>query len=188
MEQIVERSLRFLPTPISGAVVIDSILRNDDRGHFLRAWCIKEFSEAGINFVPVQANIGFSRLKGTTRGMHFQASPALEAKVVRCTMGSAFDVVLDLRENSPTRYQWYGVELRADDYRMLYIPEGCAHGYQTLEDDSDLYYMTSQYFTPSAAKGVRFDDPAFGIDWPLTPTAMSELDRTWPLIGEGSSR
>lgn len=182
------QSLRFIPTPISGAVVIDSILRTDDRGHFLRAWCIKEFADEGIHFVPVQANIGFSRLKGTTRGMHFQVSPAPEAKLVRCSRGSLFDVVLDLREDSPTRYKWYGVELRADNYRMLYIPEGCAHGYQTLEDDTDLYYMTSQYFTPSAAKGVRFDDPAFGVVWPLTPTVMSDQDRYWPLISEGSSR
>lgn len=182
------QSLRFMPTPISGAVTVDSILREDDRGHFLRAWCIKEVAEESINFVPVQANIGFSRHKGTTRGMHFQVSPALEAKLVRCTRGSLFDVVVDLRKNSPTRYKWYGVELRADNYKMLYIPEGCAHGYQTLEDDTDLYYMTSQYFTPSAAKGVRFDDPAFGIVWPLAPTAISEQDRNWPLIGEGSSR
>jgi len=180
--------LRFLPTPISGAVVIDSILRKDDRGHFLRSWCMKEFSQAGIDFVPVQTNIGFSRLKGTTRGIHLQVSPALEAKLVRCTRGSLFDVVVDLRENSPTRNKWYGIELRADNYRMLYIPEGCAHGYQTLEDDTDLYYMTSQYFTPSAATGVRFDDPAFGVDWPLTPTSISEQDLNWPLIGEGSSR
>lgn len=182
------QSLRFLPTPISGAVVIDSILRKDDRGHFLRSWCMKEFSQAGIDFVPVQTNIGFSRLKGTTRGIHLQVSPALEAKLVRCTRGSLFDVVVDLRENSPTRNKWYGIELRADNYRMLYIPEGCAHGYQTLEDDTDLYYMTSQYFTPSAATGVRFDDPAFGVDWPLTPTSISEQDLNWPLIGEGSSR
>jgi len=180
--------LRFLPTPISGAVVIDSNLRKDDRGHFLRSWCMKEFSQAGIDFVPVQTNIGFSRLKGTTRGIHLQVSPALEAKLVRCTRGSLFDVVVDLRENSPTRNKWYGIELRADNYRMLYIPEGCAHGYQTLEDDTDLYYMTSQYFTPSAATGVRFDDPAFGVDWPLTPTSISEQDLNWPLIGEGSSR
>lgn len=180
--------MRFLPTPISGAVVIDSILRKDDRGHFLRSWCMKEFSQAGIDFVPVQTNIGFSRLKGTTRGIHLQVSPALEAKLVRCTRGSLFDVVVDLRENSPTRNKWYGIELRADNYRMLYIPEGCAHGYQTLEDDTDLYYMTSQYFTPSAATGVRFDDPAFGVDWPLTPTSISEQDLNWPLIGEGSSR
>jgi len=149
---------------------------------------MKEFAQEGIDFVPVQTNIGFSRLKGTTRGMHFQVSPALEAKLARCTRGSLFDVVVDVRENSPTRYKWFGVELRADNYRMLYIPEGCAHGYQTLEDDTDLYYMTSQYFTPSAATGVRFDDPAFGVDWPLTPTSISEQDLNWPLIGEGSSR
>jgi len=184
----VGQSLRFTQIPISGAVVVNSILRKDDRGHFLRAWCMKEFVEESIKFIPVQANFGFSRKKGTTRGMHYQVSPALEAKLVRCTKGSLFDVVVDLRENSPTLHRWYGIELRADDYQMLYIPEGCAHGYQTLEDDTDLYYMTSQFFAPSAAKGVRFDDPAFGIVWPLTPTAMSEQDRNWPLIGEGSSR
>jgi len=184
----VGQSLHFIPTPIPGALVIDSVFRKDDRGHFLRAWCIKEFTEEGINFIPVQANIGSSRQKGTTRGMHFQISPAPEAKLVRCTRGSLFDVVVDLREDSSTLYKWYGVELNANSCQMLYVPEGCAHGYQTLEDDTDLYYMTSQYYAPSAAKGVRFDDPAFGVVWPLEPTSMSEQDRNWPLIGEGSSR
>jgi dTDP-4-dehydrorhamnose 3,5-epimerase len=180
------QSLRFTPASVAGAVLIDPILRQDDRGHFSRAWCLKEFAENGIDFVPVQANTGFSIHKGTLRGMHFQVAPALEAKLVRCTRGALFDVVVDLRPESPTRLQWYGVELRADKYQLLYVPEGCAHGYQTLEDGTDLFYMTSQYFTPSAAKGVRFDDPAFGINWPLTPTAVSEQDRNWPLMSEAS--
>ena len=180
------QSLRFTPTSVAGAVLIDPILRQDDRGHFSRAYCSREFAENGINFVPVQANTGFSFKKGTTRGLHFQVAPAPEAKLVRCTRGVLFDVVVDLRPDSPTRHQWFGVELPADKYQLLYVPEGCAHGYQTLEDDTDLFYMTSAYFTPEAAKGVRFDDPAFGIQWPLLPTAMSDQDRNWPLAGEKS--
>src|SRR6266481_4374058 len=177
-------SLRFTPTSVAGAVLVDPILRQDDRGHFSRAWCIREFAEQGIDFVPVQANTGSSFRKGTLRGLHLQVKPALEAKLVCCTSGALFDVVVDLRRESPSCFKWYGVELRAGSSQMLYIPEGCAHGYQTLEDYTDLCYMASQYFTPSAARGVRFDDPAFGIKWPLVPTAMSEQDRNWPLISE----
>jgi dTDP-4-dehydrorhamnose 3,5-epimerase len=180
------QSLRFTPTSVVGAALIDPVLRQDDRGHFSRAWCIKEFAEQGIDFVPVQANTGFSFRKGTLRGLHFQVKPALEAKLVRCTRGSLFDVVVDLRPQTPSYLKWYGVELCAANYKMLYVPEGCAHGYQTLEDRTDLYYMTSQYFTPSAARGARFDDPAFGIIWPLVPTAISEQDRSWPAISEKS--
>lgn len=180
------QSLRFKPTSVAGAVVIDPILRQDDRGHFSRAWCIREFAEQGIDFVPLQANTGFSLRKGTLRGLHFQVKPALEAKLVRCTRGALFDVVVDLRPESPSCFKWFGIELCADSYQMLYVPEGCGHGYQTLEDNTDLYYMTSQYFTPEAARGVRFDDPAFGIEWPLVPTAMSDQDRNWPLVSEVS--
>jgi dTDP-4-dehydrorhamnose 3,5-epimerase len=180
------QSLRFTPATVAGAVLIDPILRQDDRGHFSRAFCSREFADNGINFVPLQANTGFSFKKGTTRGLHFQVAPALEAKLVRCTRGVLFDVVVDLRPDSPTRMQWYGVELRADKYQLVYVPEGCAHGYQTLEDNTDLFYMTSAYFAPDAAKGVRFDDPAFGIQWPLAPTAISDQDRNWPLVSEKS--
>ena len=134
----------------------------------------------------MQANTGFSFRKGTLRGLHFQVKPALEAKLVRCTRGAVFDVVVDLRPQSPSYRKWYGVELRAENYQMLYLPEGCAHGYQTLEDHTDLYYLTSQYFTPSAARGVRFDDLTFAIKWPLVPTAISEQDRNWPLVSEMS--
>jgi len=179
-------SLRFTPTSVVGAVLIDPILREDDRGHFSRAWCIREFAEHGIDFVPVQANTGFSFRKGTLRGLHFQAEPALEAKLVCCTQGSLFDVVVDLRPQSPSYGKWYGIELLAENYQMLFVPEGCAHGYQTMEDGTNLYYMTSQFFTPSAARGVRFDDPAVEIRWPLVPTAMSEQDRKWPLLSETS--
>ncbi len=148
----------------------------------MRAWCAREFSEQGINFVPVQANMGFSLSKGTLRGMHYQIEPALEAKLVRCTRGSMFDVVLDVRPGSPTYKQWFAVELSADNGRMLYLPEGCAHGYQTLEENTEMHYMASAVYTPSVARGARFDDPAFQIQWPLPVTAISEQDRGWPLI------
>lgn len=179
------QSLSFESTPVCGAALVNSVLRKDDRGHFARSWCMREFAEQGLDFAPVQANSGHSFRKGTLRGLHFQVEPALEAKLVRCTRGKLFDVVVDLRQESPTRYKWYGVELSADNCQMLYVPEGCAHGYQTLEDGTDIFYMASQYFSPTAARGVRYDDPKFGIDWPLEPTAISEQDQNWPLMGDG---
>ena len=148
----------------------------------MRAWCSREFAEHGLNFVPLQANMGLSVSKGTVRGMHFQDAPALEAKLVRCTRGSIFDVALDLRPGSATYGKWYGTELSAENGRMLYVPECCAHGYQTLEDGTEMYYMTSAFYTPSAVRGVRFDDPAFNIEWPLPVTALSEQDNKWPLL------
>lgn len=148
----------------------------------MRAWCAREFTEHGIDFVPVQANMGLSTQKGTIRGMHFQTEPALEAKLVRCTQGGMWDVVLDLRPQSSSYGKWFGIELTAENGRMLYLPEHCAHGYQTLEDATEMHYMASQYYTPTAARGVRFDDPAFGIHWPLAPTTVSEQDRKWPLV------
>jgi dTDP-4-dehydrorhamnose 3,5-epimerase len=180
-------SLCFTAVPIIGSFIIDPVLRKDERGHFSRAWCLKEFAEQGIDFIPVQANTGYSLHKGTLRGMHYQVAPAPEAKLVRCTKGSLYDVIVDLRPNSATRHKWFGIKLCADQYRLLYIPVGCAHGYQTLEDDTDLYYMTSQYFTPSAARGVRYNDPVLNIQWPLVPTVMSEQDRNWPMIDERES-
>jgi dTDP-4-dehydrorhamnose 3,5-epimerase len=174
----------FISTHVEGALLVDPILKTDNRGHFSRAWCMREFAEQGIDFVPVQGNMGFSLRKGTVRGMHFQMEPAREAKLIRCTRGSVFDVVVDLRSESPSYCKWYGAELTADNGRMLYIPERCAHGYQTLEDSTDLYYLTSQYYTPSAASGVRFDDPVFGIEWPLEATVISEQDRNWPLMND----
>ena len=181
------QSLSLTPAPVAGSFLIDAILRRDDRGYFGRAWCLREFADAGIDFVPLQANIGSSIQKATLRGMHYQVPPAPEAKLVRCTRGSLFDVLVDLRPESPTYLRWYGVELTAENCRMLYVPEGCAHGYQTLEDNTDLYYMTSQFFAPAAARGVRFDDPAIGICWPLAPTSISEQDRNWPFIAEKGS-
>jgi len=174
--------MKFTELDIVGAKVIDPSPHHDDRGRFLRAWCAREFAEHDIAFVPVQANMGFSLQKGTVRGVHFQTEPALEAKLVRCTRGAIFDVVLDLRTASPSYGRWFDTELTAENGRMLYLPEGCAHGYQTLEDNSEVYYMASAVYTPSAARGVRFDDPAFGIHWPLPVTTISEQDRNWPLV------
>ncbi len=174
--------MNFTELDIEGASVIDPTPHQDDRGRFMRAWCVKEFAEHGIEFVPLQSNLGFSKAKGTVRGMHFQQAPACEAKLVRCTQGTIFDVVLDLRPDSQTYLKWYGTELSQKNGRMLYVPEGCAHGYQTLEDCTEMNYMASEFYTPSAAFGVRFDDPIFNIQWPLPATAVSEQDRGWPLL------
>lgn len=174
--------MRFTETDIVGVRVIDPSPHEDDRGRFMRAWCAREFAEQGIDFQPVQANMGFSVRKGTVRGMHFQDTPALEAKLVRCTRGVIFDVVLDVRPDSPSYGKWYGAELSAENGRMVYVPEHCAHGCQSLEEGTEIYYLTSEFFTPNAVRGVRFDDPAFGIQWPLTATEVSAQDRNWPLV------
>jgi dTDP-4-dehydrorhamnose 3,5-epimerase len=174
--------MRFTQASIPGVWTIDPDFRDDERGRFFRAWCAKEFAEHTISFVPVQANMGFSLRSGTIRGMHYQAQPALEAKLVRCTRGAIFDVALDLRPESQTFRRWIGVELSAANGRMLLVPEGCAHGYQTLEDETEMHYMTSSVYTPSTARGVRFDDPTFGIEWPLPATSVSKQDRDWPSV------
>ena len=174
--------MQFIETPILDAKVIYPSPHTDERGRFLRAWCAREFAETGLEFTPVQANMGFSKTRGTVRGMHFQVSPATEAKLVRCTKGIIFDVVLDLRPESSSFGEWYCVELSAENSRMLYVPAECAHGYQTLENCTEIFYMTSTFYAPSAAHGVRFDDPAFNIRWPLAPTMVSEQDRGWPLF------
>jgi dTDP-4-dehydrorhamnose 3,5-epimerase len=174
--------MRFAETGLDGAKVIDPSPHEDDRGRFMRAWCAREFAEHGLHFVPVQANMGFSVQKGTIRGMHYQTAPAPEAKLVRCTRGAIFDVALDLRPNSPTYRKWFGIELTAENGRMLYVPENCAHGYQTLQQCTEMYYMTSTFYEPAAVRGVRFDDPAFDIRWPLDASVVSEQDRNWQLV------
>ena len=163
--------MQFTEAGITGAMLVEPVQQRDERGRFMRAWCYREFAERGIPFLPVQANLGFS-----------QEAPASESKLVRCTKGSIFDVVLDLRPDSPTYGEWRGTELSADNGRMLYLPMGCAHGYQTLEPRTEIYYMTSFYYAPSAVRGRRFDDPAFNIRWPLPPIMVSEQDRNWPLM------
>jgi dTDP-4-dehydrorhamnose 3,5-epimerase len=174
--------MRFAETELVGARVIEPNPYADDRGRFMRAWCAREFAEHGLDFRPVQANMGFSVRRGTIRGLHFQEAPSLEAKLVRCTKGAIFDVMVDLRPKSPSFGKWCGAELSAANGRMLYVPERCAHGYQTLEDDTEIYYMASGFYSPSSVRGLRFDDPAFNIQWPLPATVVSEQDLNWPLI------
>ncbi len=174
--------MHFTQTPISGSWTIDPTPHLDDRGRFMRSWCTDEFRAHGIAFVPVQANMGLSTRKGTLRGMHYQVEPHGEAKLMRCTRGTIFDVLVDLRPDSKTYGQWFGVELSAENGRMLYIPPLCAHGYQTLEDNTEIYYMTSARYAPSSARGLRFDDSTVGVRWPLQPISMSEQDRNWPLL------
>ncbi len=150
----------------------------------MRAWCRQEFAEHAIDFTPVQANLGFSIRKGTIRGLHYQVAPALEAKLVRCTRGAIFDVVVDLRTTSPSYRSWYGSCLSADNGRMLFVPEGCAHGCQSTEDNTEIYYMASAFYSPGEARGIRYDDPALGIQWPLPVSSISDQDRSWPLLGK----
>ena len=175
-------AMRFLETGIAGAWLIEPAPHCDERGRFLRAWCANEFSAQGIEFSPVQANVVSSIISGTVRGFHFQRAPALEAKLVRCTRGAVFDVVLDLRPESVSYRKWYGIRLTPRDANMLYIPERCAHGCQALEDGTEIHYMASAFYSPDAAFGVRYDDPAFGIHLPLVPTCVSAQDRSWPLF------
>ena len=174
--------MRFNECPVHGAWLIDPSPHEDSRGRFMRVWCATEFAAQGIDFAPVQANMGFSRMAGTTRGMHFQIAPHLEGKLVRCTRGAMFDVLVDVRADSPTYGRWFGVELTPENARMLYVPPMCAHGYQTLVDDTEMHYMASAAFAPDAARGLRFDDPEVGVRWPLDATIVSEQDRRWPYL------
>jgi dTDP-4-dehydrorhamnose 3,5-epimerase len=174
------RQMIFTETELQGVYVIEPLRREDDRGFFARVWCQRELQERGLNSCVAQVNAGFTRRKGGLRGLHYQLPPRQEVKIARCTMGALFDVVLDLRPGSPTYRQWIGVELTATNHRMVYVPQGCAHGYQALVDDTEMYYQTSDFYAPELARGVRYDDPAFDIRWPLPVTSMSVADRSWP--------
>jgi len=176
--------MNFSQCAVIGAWVIEPTPHKDGRGRFMRAWCRREFSEHSIDFTPLQANMGFSVHKGTIRGLHYQVAPALEAKIVRCTRGTMFDVVVDLRPTSPTYRLWYGISLSAENGRMLYVPEGCAHGCQSTEDNTEICYMTSAFYSANEVRGVRHDDPAFGIQWPLLVSSISDQDRSWPLYSQ----
>ena len=169
----------FTPLDLADAYIIDVDPHMDQRGFFTRSFCQNEFADHGLNPNIVQINTGFSHKKGTLRGMHYQMPPYAEAKLVRCIRGAIFDVMVDLRPNSGTHKKWFGAELTHQNRRMLYVPEGFAHGYITLEDDTEMIYQTSQFFSKEHATGVRFDDPAFHIDWPMEPTVLSEQDKSW---------
>ena len=167
--------------PLQGAYIIDLQKHEDNRGFFARAWCENEFKDHGIQATWVQANLAYSEHVGTLRGMHYQAAPYGEAKLMRCIRGAMYDVILDLRPESPTFTHWLGVELGADNQRALYVPEGFAHGYLTLKDHTEAFYPVSQFYTPGAEGGVRWNDPAFGIDWPISEhLILSDKDRNWP--------
>ncbi len=170
----------FTETALPGAWIIDMEPQEDERGFFARSWCQREFAARGLNPSLVQCNISFTKRKGTIRGMHFQAPPFEEAKLVRCTRGSLYDVMIDLRNDSGTYRRWIGVELTAGNGRMVFVPEGFAHGFQTLEDDTEVLYQMSQFFAPECARGVRWDDPAFDIRWPLPVALVSARDRGFP--------
>jgi dTDP-4-dehydrorhamnose 3,5-epimerase len=171
--------VRFTGTAVEGVTVVEVERISDDRGFFARVWCQDEFAQHGIHKEWAQANVGRSIRAGTLRGMHYQRDPHAEAKLVRCTRGSVYDVALDLRPSAPSYLRWAGVTLGADDHTMLYIPEGCAHGYQTLADDSEIVYYTSAPYARDAATGARYDDAAFGIEWPLAVEVISEQDAGW---------
>jgi len=156
----------------------------DDRGFFARSWCRREFETHGLNPKVVQCNVSFNVKKGTLRGIHYQAAPHPEAKVVRCTKGAIYDVAVDLRPQSPTLRMWVGVLLTAANRHMLYVPEGCGHGFLTLEDETEVFYQMSEFYYPELARGVRWDDPAFQIVWPDRVGVISERDRTYPNFKE----
>jgi dTDP-4-dehydrorhamnose 3,5-epimerase len=170
----------FLPTNLRGACIIDPQRLEDDRGFFARTFCHEEFAAHGLKPNFVQCNISFNVRKGTLRGMHYQDKPHEEAKLVRCTRGSIFDVIIDIRKDAPTYRQWVGVELTADNRRMLYVPEGFAHGFQTLEDDSEVFYQMAEMYRPECARGIRWDDPVFDIAWPLPNPIISARDAGYP--------
>jgi dTDP-4-dehydrorhamnose 3,5-epimerase len=170
----------FVPTVVPGAFVVEPERLEDERGFFARTWCAREFAERGLDPRVVQCSVSFSERKGTLRGLHYQIAPHPEAKLVRCTRGAIHDVIVDLREDSPAFLRHVAVELSAENHRMVYVPEGVAHGFQTLEDRSEVAYQMSAFHAPSHARGVRWNDPAFAIDWPAAERTISERDRTYP--------
>jgi dTDP-4-dehydrorhamnose 3,5-epimerase len=169
----------FTETPLAGAFVVDLERHHDDRGFFARSYCQDEFVAHGLGPAMVQGNVAFNRRRGTVRGLHFQFPPSAETKFVRCPRGRLFDVIVDLRPESPTYLRHFGVELSADNGLGLYVPERFAHGYQALEDDTDASYLVGQFYTPGAEGGLRYDDARLAIAWPLPATEMSEKDRQW---------
>jgi dTDP-4-dehydrorhamnose 3,5-epimerase len=170
----------FRETPLKGAFIIDIERIEDKRGFFAEAWCQKEFEANGLVSRMVRTNISFNRKRGTLRGMHYQVPPYEEIKLVRCTRGAIYDVIIDLRPDSPTYRMWTGEELTAENHRMLYVPERFAHGFLTLEDTTEITYQVSQFYSPESARGVRYDDPLFGIEWPLQVEVISNQDLRWP--------
>ncbi len=170
----------FTETKLKGAFIIEIKKLEDERGFFGRAWCHNEFKEHGLNPNICQINTSYTKKKGTIRGLHYQVDPYQETKFIRCTRGRIFDVIIDLRPGSPTFMQWIGNELSSDSYKMVYVPEYFAHGILSLEDNSEVYYPVSQFYTPGAERGIRWNDPAFNIQWPVKVEIVSEKDNSHP--------
>lgn len=178
--------MKLTPTPLDGAVLVELETRTDDRGFFARTFCREEFAAAGLEPAVEQCNLSFNHRAGTLRGMHFQVEPALEAKLVRCTAGAVVDAVVDMREGSATYLQSFAVELSATNRLALYVPPLFAHGYQTLVDGAEVCYQVSQAYTPGTERGLRYDDPALGLSWPLPVSVISDKDASWPLLGSAA--
>jgi dTDP-4-dehydrorhamnose 3,5-epimerase len=170
----------FAATQLDDAWLIEVEPREDQRGFFARTWCRQELAAQGLDTELAQQSLSYNRHRGTLRGLHFQRSPDEETKIGRCTRGAIFDVIVDLRPRSPTYLQWQGFELTAENRKALYVPKGFAHGFQTLTDEAEIAYQISAFYAPHSAGGYRYDDPEFGIAWPLPVTAISERDLEWP--------
>ncbi|RMG13734.1 MAG: dTDP-4-dehydrorhamnose 3,5-epimerase [Planctomycetota bacterium] len=172
--------MKFLPTRVPGAYLIEIEPRSDERGFFARTFCRREFAAHGLPTDYVQQSVSYNVRARTLRGLHYQAAPHLEPKIVRCTQGAVFDVIVDVRPDSEARGRWVGVELSAENRRALYVPGGVAHGFLTLAPDCEVFYQMAEYYHAESARGVRWNDPAFGIDWPATPEVISERDASYP--------
>lgn len=172
--------MKFLETPLKGAFVIELEKREDKRGFFARTWDINEFEANGIYRIPVQTNMSFSKKRGTIRGIHFQVAPHQESKVIRCVKGAIYDVIIDLRLGSPTYKQWFGVELSEENCKMLFVPEGFAHGFLTLKDSTEVTYQVSAFYNFESERVIGYNDPAFNITWPIDVTVVSEKDAAHP--------
>lgn len=172
--------MKFIETKLKGAFIIDPDFLRDERGFFARTWCRREAEARDLRPDWVQCNVSFNEQKGTLRGMHFQDAPFEEVKLVRCSRGAIYDVIIDLRRESSTFAQWTGAELTADNHRMMYVPKGFAHGFLTLQDQSEVFYQMSEFYAPAHAAGVRWNDPAFGIEWPIGVSVMTDKDRMFP--------
>jgi len=172
----------FRETELAGAFVVELDKKPDDRGFFSRAFCSREFAEHGLKSQVVQANLSYNHTKGTVRGMHYQVTPATEPKFIRCIRGAIWDVIIDMRPESPTYLQHIGIELSADNRTALYVPDMFAHGNQALTDGAELLYLVGEFYTPGYERGVRYNDPAIGIEWPIPVTIISDKDASWPLL------
>ncbi|MCX7999615.1 MAG: dTDP-4-dehydrorhamnose 3,5-epimerase [Leptospiraceae bacterium] len=169
----------FTETPLRGAYTIDLEKKGDERGFFARVFCVNEFENLGLDTKIIQINNSTSAKKGTLRGLHYQLAPFSETKIVRCIKGSIYDVILDLREDSPTFGKWFAAELTSENRKMMYVPKGFAHGFLTLTDDVEAFYMVTEFYNPKAERGIRWNDPKFKIEWPFEPLVLSEKDRNW---------